>query len=197
MDHIDDRDKYQDVEPGATGLNPKDLVGAKKAPLGLVPPALEIGAAEAMAIGAEKYGPFNWRDQPIQYMTYLEAMKRHLDALIDGQDLAEDTGVHHLKHVVAGGGILLDALAIPGGVVDNRPPKGPAADLLRAQDKTALRHRPLAGNHAVDPAGCWCWFKGVDGTEGGDVVAGDLIGCDPTTCSSSECGIHSPALGAA
>jgi hypothetical protein len=117
-------------------MNPKDLVGAKKAPLGLVPPALVIGASEAMGNGAAKYGPFNWRDQPVQYMTYLEAMQRHIAALIDGQDLAEDTGIHHLKHVVAGGGILLDAMAIPGGLIDNRPPKGPAADLLRALDKS-------------------------------------------------------------
>lgn len=131
------------------GLNPKDLVGAKKAPLGLVPPALEIGAAEAMAIGAVKYDPFNWRQTPIQYMTYLEAMKRHILALIDGQDLAEDSGVHHLKHVAAGAGIVLDAMAIPGGLVDNRPPKGPAADLLRAQDKST----------AVKPR-----FKGYGGT---------------------------------
>jgi len=83
------------------GLNPKDIVGAKKAPLGFVPPALYIGAAEGMAIGADKYGPFNWRGHlPIQYMTYVEAMLRHLLALVDGQDLAEDTGVHHLKHVL-------------------------------------------------------------------------------------------------
>lgn len=119
------------------GLNPKDIVGAKKAPLGYVPPAAYIGTAEAMAIGAVKYGPFNWREQPIQYMTYLEAMLRHLLALIDGQDLAEDTGVHHLKHVLAGGSILLDAIE-SGRVVDNRPIKGPAAEMLRAQDKSVL-----------------------------------------------------------
>lgn len=117
-------------------MNPKDLVGAKKAPLGLVPPALEIGAAEALANGAAKYGPYNWREQPVEYMTYLVAMKRHINALIDGQDYAEDTGIHHLHHIVAGGGILIDAKGIPGGLIDNRPPKGPAADMLRAQDRT-------------------------------------------------------------
>jgi hypothetical protein len=117
-------------------MNPKDKVGAKKAPLGLVPPALEIGASEAMENGAVKYGPFNWREQPVEYMTYLVAMKRHIVALIDGQDLAEDTGIHHLKHVAAGCGILLDAMNIPGDLIDNRPPKGPAADMLRALDKS-------------------------------------------------------------
>ncbi len=115
--------------------NPKDLVGAKKAPLALVPAALVIGASEAMQNGAEKYGPFNWREYPVQMMTYLEAMQRHIAALIDGQDLAEDTGIHHLKHIVASGGILLDSMELDI-LIDNRPPKGPAADMLRKLDKS-------------------------------------------------------------
>jgi hypothetical protein len=123
-------------------MNPKDLVGAKKAPLKLVPPAAVIGTAEAMAIGAAKYGPYNWRDQPIEVMTYIEAVLRHIYAFVDGQDNAEDTGVHHLKHAAAGLAILLDVMAYPQveatpyHYIDNRPPKGPAADALRAQDRS-------------------------------------------------------------
>jgi len=127
-------------------MNPKDLVGAKKAPLALVPQALVIGAAEAMQNGAEKYGPFNWREYPVQVMTYVEAAQRHLAAFIDGQDNAEDTGIHHLKHVVAGMGILLDSIAL-GIAEDNRPPKGPAADLLRQQDRTA---KPVVTFNGMD-----------------------------------------------
>ncbi len=115
--------------------NPKDIVGAKKAPLALVPPALVIGAAEAMANGAAKYGPFNWRDYPGEYVTYLEAMLRHIYALLDGEDLAQDSGIHHLKHVVAGGGILLDCMGL-GTLIDNRPKLGPAAALLAEQDRS-------------------------------------------------------------
>lgn len=117
-------------------MNPKDKIGSKKAPLGLVPPALEIGASEAMADGAAKYGPFNWREAPVEYMTYLTAIKRHVDALIDREDFAVDSGIHHLHHIAAGAGILIDAKGIPGCLIDNRPPKGPAADMLRALDKS-------------------------------------------------------------
>jgi hypothetical protein len=118
------------------GLNPKDIVGAKKAPLALVPSALVIWAAPAAQNGADKYGPFNWRKAPVQVMTYVEAMQRHLAAFVDGQDLAEDTGIHHLSHVAAGLGILVDSISL-GIAVDNRPPRGPAADILREQDKSA------------------------------------------------------------
>lgn len=136
--------------------NPKDLVGSKKAPLGLVPPALEIGAAEAMANGAEKYGPYNWREEPVQYMPYLAAMKRHINALIDGEDLAADSHIHHLKHIVSGGAILLDSIGL-GILIDDRPPKGPAAKLLHDQDKS----RPAPTELCRAPAGTY------DGIEGG------------------------------
>lgn len=116
-------------------MNPKDIVGAKKAPLGLVPPALVIGAAEAIANGAEKYGSYNWRDYPVQAVTYVEAAMRHLLAYLDGEDDAPDTGISHLKHAVAGLGILLDVTAL-GTLEDNRPKAGPAAKLLAEQDKT-------------------------------------------------------------
>lgn len=122
--------------------NPKDLVGAKKAPMDLVPAAGAIMSAPAHKNGADKYGPFNWRLNPVQMMTYLAAMRRHMDALIDGQDFAEDTGIHHLSHILAGANILADAMGL-GNLIDNRPPKGPAADMLRAQDHSA----PPAESH--------------------------------------------------
>lgn len=129
--------------------NPKDLVGAKKAPLSLVPAALVIGAAEAAQNGADKYGPFNWREYPVQVMTYVEAMQRHLAAFVDGQDIAEDTGIHHLKHVAAGLGILLDSIAM-GIAIDNRPPFGPASDLLRAADRSAKLSEPTVPEVIAD-----------------------------------------------
>lgn len=133
------------------GLNPKDLVGARKAPLALVPPALVIGAAEALANGAEKYGPFNWRDQPVQAVTYVEAAMRHLLAYLDGEDVATDSGIHHVKHAVAGLAILLDCMGL-GTLVDNRPAAGPAPALLAEQDKSYATIPPVApveGEHGA------------------------------------------------
>ncbi len=116
-------------------MNPKDLVGAKKAPLGVVPPSLVPFVAPAMAVGANKYGPFNWRKQPVQAMTYIEAAERHILAWVDGQENAEDTGVHHLAHALAGLAILADAISADN-LIDNRPSPGPTADILRDQDKS-------------------------------------------------------------
>ena len=116
-------------------MNPKDLIGAKKAPLGVVPASLVPFVAPAMAVGANKYGPYNWRAQKVQAMTYVEAAQRHLLAWVDGQEVAEDTGVHHIAHALAGLAILADAIAA-NNLIDNRPQPGPTPDLLRAQDKS-------------------------------------------------------------
>lgn len=109
--------------------NPKTLMGAKKVPmLSVIPPASIIGEAEAMRYGAfeapradgsKGYGPYNWRDQAIEGMTYVDAAIRHLMAWVDGEDNAEDSGIHHLKHAKATIGILLDAME--HNWIDNRP----------------------------------------------------------------------------
>lgn len=54
-------------------------------------------------------------------MTYLGAIRRHLDDFLEGENLAPDSGVHHLGHIAANCGILLDADK-HGTLVDNRPP---------------------------------------------------------------------------
>lgn len=109
--------------------NPKELIGASKVPLGLLPSAAKIYGALAMRDGAVKYGPFNWRDTKVQMMTYLDAIERHLLAVRDGEDTASDSGIDHLGHIIAGCAIILDAREC-GQLIDNRPKAGPAARLL-------------------------------------------------------------------
>jgi hypothetical protein len=110
-------------------LNPKDIAGAKKPPLGLLPAAGRIHGAMAAKQGADKYGPYNWRAIPIAYTSYLDAIERHLLALRDGEDTAPDSGVHHLGHIIATASILLDAMACET-LRDDRPIGGHASALL-------------------------------------------------------------------
>lgn len=103
--------------------NPKTLVGATKVPLELVPPSAKHYLAEALADGAKKYGPYNWRSAPVSMSIYKAACERHLDAYWDGEDTAHDSGVHHLAHAMACLAIVLDAQSC-GMLVDDRPAKG-------------------------------------------------------------------------
>lgn len=108
--------------------NPKTLVGAAKVPLHLVPPSAKYYLAQALKNGAEKYGAYNWRDAAISVSTYKAAMERHMDAFWDGEDLAEDSGVHHVAHAMACAALILDAMSIDK-LVDDRPTKGASSRL--------------------------------------------------------------------
>jgi hypothetical protein len=93
----------------AQPLDPKAAYGIQKPQLHLIPPAANEEMAKALALGAEKYGTFNWRRNRVAMTTYLAAMKRHIDRIIDGEDIDPESGAHHLGHVMAGCAIVLDA----------------------------------------------------------------------------------------
>ena len=113
--------------------HPKQLFGDKKLPLHLVPPAASAYIALGLRDGAQKYGPWNWRDDPVEVMTYVGALKRHIDAWVDGEEYAEDSGKPHLAHAIAGLSILIDA--VTGGFsIDNRPPPGNGPVVLKEHE---------------------------------------------------------------
>jgi hypothetical protein len=117
-----------DVKPDER--NPKDLLGIKKAPLRLVPPALTIYTSIAMAVGGHKYGPYNWRSKKVLYTVYLEAALRHIADAIDGEDEDEESGGPPEAHIAACMAIILDA-RVTGNLIDDRPPKGAVKKALQ------------------------------------------------------------------
>lgn len=82
-----------------------------------------------MANGADKYGPYNWREKKVQSMIYLEACMRHLLSFQDGEENAVDSGIPHLGHAIACLLILIDAKET-GNLIDNRPKAGATAAMI-------------------------------------------------------------------
>lgn len=109
--------------------NPKDLVGAKKTRLSLVPPSSLIYQALAMEDGAAKYGAYNWREKKVSLSIYIDAAIRHLLAYYDGEEFAPDSKKPHLAHALATIGIIIDALET-GNLIDDRPKPGKAAEII-------------------------------------------------------------------
>jgi hypothetical protein len=118
--------------------NPKTAIGVTKVPLHLVPPSAKHFLAMALGDGAKKYGPYNWRESKISLSVYKAACERHLDAFWDGEELAPDSGVHHLAHAMACVALMLDAMTT-GMLNDDRPPAGMASAL---QADYAAKHKP-------------------------------------------------------
>jgi hypothetical protein len=118
-----------DSAPADDRTNPKDRVGRLKVDLSLFPPAAHIHGAHAFMDGARKYGPFNWRERSVSARVYVSAAMRHLADFLDGEDVAADSGAHHLGHGIACLAIILDALET-GNLIDDRPAKGAAPAIL-------------------------------------------------------------------
>ncbi len=119
-------------------INPKDAAAQTRVPMHLFPAVGAIYGAMACRDGAEKYGPYNWRERAISLVWYLGAMDRHLKALLDGEDNASDSGLPHLAHVVATAAILLDAQEA-GALIDDRPKRSANAGALIERMNAKLR----------------------------------------------------------
>lgn len=131
------------VNPGAKSkavtTNPKDLYGSVKVDISKVPAIGIAHEAMAMMDGADKYGPYNWRDKPVIASIYVAAGIRHFLDWNEGQELASDSQAHHLGHAKACAGILLDAQH-RGVLIDDRPAHDDLfADALDEMSKTLKR----------------------------------------------------------
>lgn len=103
--------------------NPKEITGREKDPLELIPPVFESKVARALGYGSKKHGPWNWRDPDkgkLRVMTYVGAIRRHLNAYLDGETDDPESGEEHLAHIGSNIAIMLDA-AEAGTLIDNRP----------------------------------------------------------------------------
>ena len=93
------------------GENPKAAMGRQKVRYCFTPPIFRAAVALVMELGARKYGPFNWRKDPVRATDYVDAIQRHLDAWTDGEDLDPESKVSHLAHIAACCAVLMDAEA--------------------------------------------------------------------------------------
>ncbi len=109
--------------------NPKDIVGSRKLPMGLVPETAVAEMATAFLEGALKYGRFNWRVEGVRASIYYDAMKRHQAKWYNGEDRDKETRVRHLASVMACCAIVLDA-ELCGKLVDDRPPSAPMTEFI-------------------------------------------------------------------
>lgn len=116
------------------GENPKDRLGIAKLPLRLIPPPALAYLSRVMGLGADKYGPYNWRQNKVKRSVYLEAALRHILTALDGEDIDVESGMPHEAHAMACMAILLDAHAT-GNLIDDRPTPGVFGRLVQQMQK--------------------------------------------------------------
>lgn len=110
--------------------NPKNIAARSRIKIAYLPAAGVIHGAHAAMKGAERYGPYNWREKQIALMEYASAAQRHIQDWVDGEDISTDDKCHHLGHAIASLAIMLDAIELQFAI-DDRPPRGPASGILQ------------------------------------------------------------------
>lgn len=139
-----------------TPANPKQLYGDKKPDLRLLPLSAQIMQWQAHKDGSNKYGPFNWRKNPVEANTYINAAKRHLELFAAGEGEARDTGVNNLGAVMACCAILIDA-ELHGTMIDNRIKSKEECDALYAAESMVqkLREAQEERDDRAKPTHAW------------------------------------------
>jgi hypothetical protein len=123
---INTSESYPDPTPAPLAdTNPKTAYGKAKPPMQYVPPVALLELGLVMEFGASKYGPMNWREDPISASTFYNALMRHAFLYWDGADRDLESKLKHLSHIMSCCAILLDAEA-SGTLIDDRPEKGSA-----------------------------------------------------------------------
>ena len=106
--------------------NPKTAMGALKVQMHTIPQSALVALGHRMQHGAEKYGAFNWRTEPISTSVYISSIMRHLAAFADGEweDVECPRGSSHLSAIMACCALLIDSEGL-GTLIDDRPPPNP------------------------------------------------------------------------
>lgn len=84
----------------------------EKTPLELLPTLPLWQIADVLAFGAKKYERWNWR-RGLRWSRLYGAALRHLTAWADGEDLDEESGLHHVAHAACCLVFLLEMLERP------------------------------------------------------------------------------------
>lgn len=132
MEHEPPRTVRMETLTANTKLcNPKDIIGSDKLPLHLWPNTATIYGTLGLLDGMLKYGRLNWRVVGVRASIYYDALRRHIDAWMEGEEVAPDSGVPHLGHALSCLAILVDA-TVAGKLVDDRMfPGGYAATIQK------------------------------------------------------------------
>lgn len=91
--------------------------------LALIPAHAIEEEGKVWTFGANKYGNHNWR-KGLTYVRILSALLRHAFALVRGEDLDPESGLHHGAHIRCNAGMLVDFYYEGRTELDDRYKKG-------------------------------------------------------------------------
>lgn len=89
-----------------------------KPDLSLIPYAAEVVMAQAFTYGAQKYGRYNYcKGHNLSQL--IASARRHLSKFYGGEDVDDESGVHHLGHALVNLAMILHQKEL-GTLIDDR-----------------------------------------------------------------------------
>lgn len=130
------------ADPKLKASNPKSIIGSDKMPFHLWPETATILGVLGLLDGALKYGRTNFRVAGVKASTYYDAIRRHLNKWMEGEDTDPDSGLPHFAHILASVAILVDAQAA-GVLNDDRMVQGGYVEMLNELTPHVARLKAL------------------------------------------------------
>ena len=96
---------YEDAVPQFPAeTTPRETAGRKfdggKLEYGLLPPLALEETVKVLTFGAQKYERDNWQKVPDSKRRYFDALQRHVWAWKKGEQIDQESGIHHLAHAM-------------------------------------------------------------------------------------------------
>lgn len=104
----------------SSNINPKEALGLSNIPMNLFSPIACAYGAIGKLNGSLKYGKANFLGTKVIMSIYMDAIKRHTDAIMAGEENDPYDGVPHFAAILANVDIILCARAA-GTLIDDRP----------------------------------------------------------------------------
>jgi hypothetical protein len=124
--------------------NPANRFDSDKVPLSIVPPTAIVYAALGLLDGALGRGQANYRIEGLRYSVALDALLRHTEKLVGGEDMDTVSGLNHWCHILAVCCMVVDSLEA-SVMKDDRAPRSDMAALLGRMEVSV---RSLKEKHA-------------------------------------------------
>lgn len=77
--------------------------------MGLLPADALEEMAGVLTMGADKYGENNWR-KGLPFIEVVDSLERHVSWFKKGHDLDDESGYHHMAHVMCNAAFLIQYL---------------------------------------------------------------------------------------
>lgn len=111
--------------------------------LTLVPPFFVEGMARVLEMGERRYGRANWKEG-LAYSRILDAARRHLAAIEQGEDIDPDSGKQHAFHVACNMLFLSYFTKNGGGDLDDRDTETTVPRLRGMEDDPVVPPQPAS-----------------------------------------------------